>query len=69
LKKQCFHDNKQKNRRRKKIEHFYSQSSIFLLICKEKMKTKTNHSLKNHHEGFIRVPEKKNRKKKKTKKS
>jgi len=28
------------------------------------MKTKTNHSLKNHHEGFIRVPEKKNRKKK-----
>jgi len=31
------------------------------------MKTKTNHSLKNHHEGFIRVPEKKNRKKKKQK--
>jgi hypothetical protein len=66
LKKQRFHDRSKKNKSKKKIEHFYSQSSIFLLICKEKMKTKTKKPfLKNHHEGFIRVPEKRTGRKKK----
>jgi len=41
LKKQRFHDRSKKHKiEERKIEHFYSQSSIFLLICKEKMKTK-----------------------------